>query len=121
LQVNEHALFWQTGCACSTVVVHAVPHIEQLPVFWLVSTQVPLQSVGVAAGQPVAQANVDPEPLQTGLEAGHTVPHAPQLSVLERSISHPSSGFVEQCVQGAAHAERSKAHLPALQVTAPLT
>jgi hypothetical protein len=121
LQVNEHMPLWQTGCACSTFVVHAWPHIAQWLVLWLVSTQLPLQSVGIDAGHPVAQAYVVPEPAQTGLAAGQVVPQAPQFSGLERSVSQPSSGFDEQCPHGDAHAVGANPHLPALQVTVPLT
>jgi hypothetical protein len=96
--LNVHALFWQTGCACSTFVVQACPQVMQLVVFCVVSTQVPLHSVGAEPGQPVAQAYVVPEPEHTGLDAGHFMPQEPQLSVFEMSTSQPSSGFVEQWV-----------------------
>jgi hypothetical protein len=52
--------------------------------------------VGVAGGQFVAHAYILPEPEQTGIEAGQTVPHPPQLLTFEMSTSHPSSGFVLQ-------------------------
>ena len=121
LQVNEQEPFWHTGCAWTTVVVHAWPQAMQWFAFTIVSTHDPLQSVGIEAGQPVAHANVLPDPAQTGLVLGHAMPQAPQLSVFEMSVSQPSSGFIVQWVQGAAHAETANPHFPAAHVTVPLT
>jgi hypothetical protein len=57
---------------------HALLQVPQ----WLLSDakleQEPEQRVGVAAGQPEAQAKVLPEGPQTGVAPLHAVPHAPQ-------------------------------------------
>jgi hypothetical protein len=47
-------LFWQVAVACCTCVVHALPHVLQLFVSFVVSTHVEPHSVGVLAGQPEA-------------------------------------------------------------------
>jgi hypothetical protein len=67
-------------------VVQACPHVPQLAALPVVSVHTPLQSVGVAAGQPEAHA----EPTQTGVLPLHAVPHAPQwLAVAVRSTHVP--------------------------------
>jgi hypothetical protein len=55
--LNPHWLAAQVGVAPATVVVHGIPHLPQLPGSVAVLTHVaPEHSVGVAAGQPDAQA-----------------------------------------------------------------
>jgi hypothetical protein len=54
LQANEHALSTHTAVALATWVEQTWPHVWQLSTLLVVSTQVPLQSVGATAGQPDA-------------------------------------------------------------------
>jgi len=88
-----------------------------------VSTHVPLQSVGVAAGQPethVYPALADPE--QTGVPPPHETVQLPQCAAWVMFVSQPSAGSPLQSAQPAAHADPEKEHLPAaVQVVAPLT
>jgi hypothetical protein len=52
LHENEHALPTHVGCACGMVVEQTLPHVLQSLALLVVSTQVPLHSVGSAPGQP---------------------------------------------------------------------
>lgn len=58
----------------ATVVEHALPQLAQWLALLVVSTQVPLQRVGVPAGQP--DTHVEPE--HTGVPPLQAVPQAPQ-------------------------------------------
>jgi hypothetical protein len=118
--LNVHELFAHAACACVTVVEHAWPQLPQLVALWLVSTHVPSQLV-VEPEQPLAQAYDPPDKAQRGVAVGQTLPHAPQLSVLEVSVSQPSSALVLQWDHGDAHDESGNEHWPALHVTGPLT
>jgi hypothetical protein len=70
----------------------------------------------------VTQANVAPDPEQTGAVPGQTVPQLPQFEALEMFVSHPWSGLAAHRVHPGAHAESAKAHCPdVVQLTAPLT
>jgi NAD(P)H-dependent FMN reductase len=55
LHENEHALATHVGCACAIVVEHALPQVLQSLALLVVSTQVPLHSVGSTPGQPETQ------------------------------------------------------------------
>ncbi|MGD0527262.1 MAG: hypothetical protein ABSE49_19125 [Polyangiaceae bacterium] len=55
LHAMPHALFAHVGCPC-VVDGHAFPHVPQLAALEVVSTHVPLHSVGVPVGQPVTHA-----------------------------------------------------------------
>jgi hypothetical protein len=66
----------------ATPVEHEWPHEAQLSGSPVVSTHVPLQSVGVAAGHPDAHAYVPPEAAHTGVPPLHPWPQAPQLVAL---------------------------------------
>jgi hypothetical protein len=59
LQPNVHAPLWHCAVAFATLVVHALLHAPQFPLFVLVLTHVPLQSMGVAAGQPDTHVEVE--------------------------------------------------------------
>ena len=82
LHVTAHALATQEAVPWATPVEHAWPHEAQLSGFPVVSTHVPLQSVGVAAGHPDAHAYVPPEAAHTGVPPLHPRPQAPQLVAL---------------------------------------
>jgi hypothetical protein len=56
LHANPHALAVHVAWACATLVVQTVPHVLQSLALEVVSTHEPLQSVGVAPGQPETQA-----------------------------------------------------------------
>src|SRR6266496_3072560 len=95
--------------------------MPQLVGFWVVSTQLLPQRVGAVAEHPLAQEEVPPDIAQTGVAPEHALPHRPQLSCFDKSVSHPSSGFAVQCPQPDAHEEAGKEHLPFAQVTGPPT
>jgi hypothetical protein len=61
------------------------------------------QRVGAPAEQPDVHVNEVLAGLQTGAWPVHFVPQAPQLSVAEKSTSHPSFGLAEQCPYPAWH------------------
>ena len=93
------------------LVVHAFAQVPQLLTLLVGSTQEPLQSVGVAAGQPDVHAQPAPERPQSGVPPEQTVPHAPQFFVWLRSVSHPSAALALQLAQFAAH--EANEHWPA--------
>jgi len=119
LHVKEHLLFAHVGCAFCTSFGQESPQPLQSLALLVVSTHVPLQSVGVAVGQPETQ--VPPE--QTGSFVGHALVHEPQVAGLVMSVSQPSSGFESHWAQPAAHAEAGKTHCPVdvSQVVVPET
>lgn len=82
---NVHALFTQTPRAFATPVEQACPQVLQLALSLVVSTQLPLQSEGAAAGQPETHAYEPPAPAHTGAPASalQATPHVPQLSEVE--------------------------------------
>jgi hypothetical protein len=56
VHAKVHALFTQTAVALATFVVQAWPQLPQFVASLVVSTQLPLQRFGAAAGQPDTQA-----------------------------------------------------------------
>lgn len=85
MQENVHALLTQAPRAFATFVAHPCAQVLQLAPSLVVSTQLPLQSVGAAAGQPETQEYEPPAPAQTGAPASglQATPQLPQLSEVE--------------------------------------
>jgi hypothetical protein len=85
LHVKVHPLCTHAASALATFVVHVWPQVLQLAPSLVVSTQLPLQSVGAAAGQPETHEYDPPAPAQTGVPApaSQLAPHLPQLSDVE--------------------------------------
>jgi hypothetical protein len=83
--------------ALATVVAHAWLHEAQFCVFVAVSTQVPPQRTGVAAGQPELHAYVDPDPAHIGAVDGHVVPQPPQFDGESMLVSQPCCTLPVQC------------------------
>jgi hypothetical protein len=81
-QPNEHALLTHTACAFATLVVHAWPHVMQFSASLVVSTQLPLQSLGAADGHPDAHEYTPPEPAHTAVPPVHALPQLPQLAAV---------------------------------------
>jgi hypothetical protein len=75
-----HALLTHTACALATVVVQAWPHVWQLFASLVESTQLPLQFVGAAGGQPETHEYVPPDPAHTPVLPLHALPQVPQLA-----------------------------------------
>jgi hypothetical protein len=87
----------QAAVAWATVVVHGLPHDPQSLTLLVVSTHMPLHSVGVGAEHP--DTHVEPE--QTGVEPVHRLPQLPQLVALRATqrllqridpLAQPASG-----------------------------
>jgi hypothetical protein len=62
-----------------------------------------------------------PDPEHFGALAGQLFVQLPQVTALLMSVSHPSFGFAEQCIEPAAQDEAGTEHTPALQVAGPVT
>jgi len=116
LHAKPHVLPAHVACACAGA-VQPCPHAPQLLALVAVSTQLPLQSVGVFDGQPLLH---EPD-AHTGVLPLHDVVHDPHVAGFDRSASHPSSALLEQCAYPAAHDPAGTTHLPALHVVAPMT
>ena len=69
-------------------VEHVLPQVPQLFGSVMVLTQLPLHAVGALGGQSAAQAKVPASAAQTGVDPPHTLPHDPQLAVVDRA-PHP--------------------------------
>jgi hypothetical protein len=108
LHVKVHLLLAQVGCAFCTSFGHPSPHPLQSLALLVVSTQAPLQSVGVPTGHPVTQV----PPAQTGSLVVHALVHEPHAAGFVMSVSQPSSGVPSQSDQPFAHAEGGKLHCP---------
>jgi hypothetical protein len=118
LHVKVHALLTHVGCAFCTLFGQASPHPLQSFALLVVSTHVPLHSVGFPVGQPDEHI----PPAHTGAFAGHTLVHEPQVPGFVMSVSQPSSGFPLQSAHPAAHAVAGKLHAPAtVHEVAPAT
>lgn len=80
-----HALLTQTPRALATFVEHAWPQVLQFAPSLVVSTQLPLQSIGATEGQPETHEYEPPAPAQTGAPASglHATPQVPQFSDVE--------------------------------------
>jgi len=89
LHVEVHALLTQAAVALATWLVHAWPQVWQSTMLVVVSTQLPLQSVGVAAGQPEAHEYEVPDPTHAGVLPLQTLPQPPQLAELESWTQAP--------------------------------
>lgn len=83
--------------------LHAMPHLPQLPLDAIRSTQVPLQLVAVAPAHEGEQTKPVPTPPSPSVEAAqvgqappHTVVQSPQCAGALRSVSQPSLTFIEQ-------------------------
>jgi hypothetical protein len=74
----------------------APPQPPQCTRLVLVSTQLPLQSVGASGGHSEAHANESAVRTQRGVGALQGVAHAPHAAGLVRSASHPSEELVLQ-------------------------
>jgi len=109
LHVKPHSLTAHVGCAFGTELGHVTPQPLQSFALLVVSTHVPLHSVGVPVGQPDTHV----PPAQTGSFAGHTLVHDPQVPGFVMSVSQPSSGFPSQSAQPVAHADAGKLQAPA--------
>jgi hypothetical protein len=77
LHAKVHPLPTHSAVAFPTLVEQALPHVPQFFKLVVVSTHDPLQSVGVAPGQPETHAELE----QAGvpLSGAHTLPQAEQL------------------------------------------
>jgi hypothetical protein len=62
-----------------------------------------------------------PEPEHRGAADEHTVVQLPQLPGFVMSVSHPSFGLAEQCIQPAAQEDAGTEHAPALHTAGPAT
>ena len=97
---------------------HALPHMPQLALLEVVSTQLPPQDESVAGVQP----SVHTPPEQSGVDPEHCVEQLPHVAALPRSASHPSFGFDEQWAYPAVQAEGGTTQAPSSHVTpVPLT
>ena len=103
------------------LVVQALPQLPQLLELLEVSMHVPVQSVGVAAGQPDAQLCPPSVSAHKGVAALQDTMQPPQCEVCVRSVSQPSAGLPLQSARLGAQEEGGNEHWPAVQVTAPLT
>ena len=110
LQANEQALVTQAGTTLATVVVQALPQVLQLFALLDVSTHEVLHRVGVAAGQPDAQAKLLPDGAQTEAPPEHALPQPPQFVAVVMSTSQPSEGSPLQSAQPGAHEVAGRAH-----------
>lgn len=90
LHENVQALLTQMAAELATLVVHACPHDAQLFASLVGSTQLPLQSMGAALGQPVTQAYVPPAPAHTLALPVHATPQLPQLAEVVSSTHAPA-------------------------------
>jgi hypothetical protein len=79
LQVKPHELPLQVAVALATAVEHAWPHVLQLLMSLVGSTQLPLQSKGAAVGQPDAHEYEAVAPTHTGALPLQALPQVPQL------------------------------------------
>jgi hypothetical protein len=86
LHEKAHALFTQVAVALAMPVEHAVEHVPQWLTLLVVSVQVPLHSVGVAAGQPETHEEFE----HTGVPPLHANadPQPPQLLLFVCSLTH---------------------------------
>lgn len=81
-QAYEQAPLTHTGCALAMAVVHAWPHVLQLSASLVVSTQLPLQSVGAADGHPDTHEYAPPAPAHTPVLPVQALPQLPQLAAV---------------------------------------
>jgi hypothetical protein len=109
LHVKVHRLLAHVGCALVTLFGHASAHPLQSLALLVVSTHVPLQSVGVAVGQPETHM---PE-AHWGSFVGHALLHEPQVAGCVMSVSQPFEGLPSQSAQPTAHADAGKLQAPA--------
>jgi len=92
---------------------HDLSHAPQFAESVLVSTQVPLQMVGLSAGH----AMVHVPPPHSGMPAGQMFPQEPQLDVAVRSVSQYSVLEAEQWPNPVTHELGGITHLPFVHCT----
>ena len=80
LQVKPHVLLLHVAVALATEVEQAWPHVLQLSMSLVGSTQLPLQSMGATAGQPDAHEYTPLAPTHTGVFPLQALPQVPQLA-----------------------------------------
>jgi hypothetical protein len=110
LHAKVHSLPAHAAVALAMLVEQAVVHAPQWLTLLVMSTQVPLQSVGVAGGQPETQL----EPLHTGVPPLQAcpVPQPPQLLLsLVKSTQAPLQR-VYPLLHATAHALLTHAAVP---------
>jgi hypothetical protein len=122
LQVNVQLLDAQVAWAWATLVMHAFPQVMQLFALLVVSTHVPLHSVGVLAGHPETHPNVAFEPEHTGVPPLQVVVQPPQCVGWVMSVSQPSAARPLQSAHPGAQEDPGNAHcLSAPHVVGPVT
>jgi hypothetical protein len=109
LHVKVHLLLAHVGCALATSFGHASAHPLQSLALLVVSTHVPLHSVGVAVGQPDTHM---PE-AHWGSFAGQALLHEPQVAGCVMSVSQPFAGLPSQFDHPVAQADSGKLQAPA--------
>ncbi len=102
LQVEPHtsAAHVATAFAGTGQIAQAGPHA----VGSVGTTHLSPHFTGAAGVHPFVHWNEGPAGAQSGAAAVHAVPHAPQVSALERSLSHPSAPFALQSARPGLHA-----------------
>jgi hypothetical protein len=116
LHVNEQTDAVHALVALATT-GHFTPHAPQLSTLVVGFTHCAPQLSGAAAVQPSVHANVCPEGAQSGVGAGQTALHAPQLAGFARSTSQPSAPFLLQSAYPLSHAATT--HVRAWQAIVP--
>ncbi len=91
-QAKEHALLTHVAVALATPVEQVWPQVWQSSTSLVVSTQLPLQSVGVAAGQPEAHEYDVPDATHAGVPPLHALPQLPQLAAVVNCTQAPLQG-----------------------------
>jgi len=110
LQTKVHALPAHVAVALAMLVEHGFVHMPQLLALLVVSTHVPLQSVGVAAGQPETHAELS----HTGVPPLHAwpAPQPPQSALSLEKSTHAPLQSVYPLLQVTAHALATHAAVP---------
>jgi hypothetical protein len=78
LHAKVHLLATHAACAWTIAVAHALPQFPQSFALVVVSTHVPLHSVGALAGRPDTHAELLPDPEHTGVPPPHALLQLPQ-------------------------------------------
>jgi hypothetical protein len=89
--MNVQVPFVQAASAWSTSGHFALQALQWLTLVSVETHSFP-QSVGASGAQPVEHWKPAPAGAHTGVAAGHTALHAPQLVAFDRSTSQPSTG-----------------------------
>lgn len=84
MHAKVHALLTHSAVAFATLVEHDVPQLPQSLMLLVVSTQLPLHTVGVEPGQPETQAELE----QAGVAPLHAWPQDEQFFGSLVSLTH---------------------------------